>query len=167
MATDDTPHIDRVILWMVSGLRGQDLRDACLGRLGVEADQIDGLIAAARKRLTLAADYNRDEMLGTALTRLNDLYGRCVRANDQAAFAKALSIQREINRLAGLYATDGGGSDGRSDADGAVAVARDELEAVAGHLLPLGLAPAEYPLSEHARLAAERIIENGTGEDHG
>jgi len=148
--------IDRVLLWMVSGLAGADLETACVAKLDVDPSQVKAVIAEARKRLTLAAEYNRDELLGTALTRLNDLYSRCIRAGGDGIgpnLAKALDVQREINRLTGLYrqpslaAMDSGGE------------AAEELEAVGEYLLPLALTSESYPLREHARLAAQRISE--------
>jgi hypothetical protein len=154
-APDST--IDRVLLWMVSGLSGADLETACVAKLDVDPTGVKAVIAEARKRLTLAAEYNRDEMLGTALTRLNDIYGRCIRAGGAEGsgpnLAKALDVQREINRLAGLYrqpsmATESGSSE-----------ASEELEAVGEYLFPLALAGENYPLREHARLAAQRIAE--------
>jgi hypothetical protein len=105
----------------------------------------------------LAAEYNRDELRGTALTRLNDLYSRCIRAGGEGIgpnLAKALDVQRELNRLTGLYrqpslaAMDSGGGE-----------AAEELEAVGEYLLPLALTSESYPLREHARLAAQRIAE--------
>ena len=98
--------IERVIIWMVSGMAGADLESACVAKLDVDPAQVKIVIAEARKRLTLAAEYNRNEMLGTALTRLNDIYARCIRAGADGNgpnLAKALDVQKEINRLAGLY----------------------------------------------------------------
>ena len=63
-------------------------------------------------------------------------------------------MQREINRLTGLYrqpslaAMDPGGGE-----------AAEELEAVGEYILPLALTSESYPLREHARLAAQRISE--------
>ena len=76
--------IERVLVWMVSGLAGAELETACVAKLDVDPAQVKSLIAEARKRLTLAAEYNRDELLGTALTRLNDLYSRCIRTQNEA-----------------------------------------------------------------------------------
>jgi len=117
------------------------------------------VIAEARKRLTLAAEYNRDEMLGTALTRLNDLYSRCIRTAGEGSgpnLAKALDVQREINRLTGLYRP---ASLGSYAVPGQPGEAAEELAAVGEHLFPLALAGDNYPLREHARLAAQRIAE--------
>lgn len=158
--------LERVIVWMVSGLAGADLEAACVAKLDVDPSQVKDVIAEARKRLTLAADYNRDELFGTALTRLNDLYTRCIRTgpdNDGPNLAKALDVQREINRLLGLHkTTSNAGAAAGGEESG-------ELEAVAEHLLPLALTSAAYPLREHARLAAARIaeLEAGNGQEEG
>lgn len=156
MKTMNDSTIERVLLWMVSGLTGPDLETACVGKLDVDPSQVKAVVAEARKRLTLAAEYNRDELLGTALTRLNDLYSRCIRAGADGNgpnLAKALDVQREINRLTGLYrqpslaGLDSGGE------------AAEELQAVGEYLLALALTSESYPLREHARLAAQRIAE--------
>ncbi len=153
--TDST--IERVLLWMVYGLAGADLESACVAKLDVDPSQVRSVIAEARKRLTLAAEYNRDELLGTALTRLNDLYSRCIRTAGEGSgpnLAKALDVQREINRLTGLYRQPSlAGMDSGSTESG------EELAAVGEHLFPLALAGENYPLREHARLAAQRITE--------
>lgn len=147
MMNDST--IERVLLWMVSGLAGAELETACVAKLDVDPAHVKAVIGEARKRLTLAAEYNRDELLGTALTRLNDLYSRCIRTQNEA---KALDVQREINRLTGLYRSAAllGGDDSGGESS-------EELAAVAEQLLPLKLASESYPLREHARLAAQRI----------
>ena len=147
--------IDSIILWMISGLGGEDLENACVSKLDVDPSNVKKIIAEARKRLTLAAEYNRDEMLGTALTRLNDLYGRCIRVVGESGpnMAKALDVQKEINRLVGLYGQPG------SEGLGGTSEAATELEAVGEHLFSLALAGEKYPLQEHARLAVQRIKE--------
>src|SRR5450759_3600171 len=147
--------IERVLLWMVSGMSDADLATACVAKLDVDPAQVKAIIAETRKRLTLAAEYNRDELLGTALTRLNDLYSRCIRAGKDDAgpnLAKALDVQREINRLTGLYRQNS-----LAGLDSGSSEASEELEAVGEHLLGLNLASSAYPLREHARLAAQKI----------
>jgi len=112
MAIKDSA-IERVLLWMVSGMSGPALENACISKLDVDPAEVKAIIAEARKRLTLASEYNRNEMLGTALTRLNDIYARCIRGdgNGNVNLAKALDVQKEINRLAGLYPTTGQAED--------------------------------------------------------
>jgi hypothetical protein len=157
----DQQTLERVLLWMLSGLSGASLEQACIHKLSVPPEQVAGLIAEARKRLTLAAEFNRDELLGTALTRLNDLYGRVMADAAKAGssgldVAKALSVQKEINRLAGLYEKQPGQQGGEEGGSGDAGA---ELQAVREYLLPLALADESYPLREHARLAMMKISE--------
>jgi hypothetical protein len=145
-------HLDTVVLWLVSGMSDQAIAAACSGKLGLAPDDAKAAIDEARRRITLAADYRRDEMIGQALTRLNDLYGRCLRrADEPAMLTKALDVQKEINRLAGLHA--------KSVLEVEPDTHNEELDAIAAHLLPLKLAGEAYPLREHARLAAQKIRE--------
>lgn len=112
----------------------------------------------ARRKLTLAADYNRDEQLGTAVTRLNDIYARAIRAQD---IKTGLVAQKELNKLLDLYRmTPEHAGDATEGEDSGPQQA--ELDAIRGHLLPLNLAEASYPLREHARIAAE-IVRDHTG----
>jgi len=147
------PEIDKVLLLMVSGLSQTELTAACIGKLNVPPEETAGLIAQARRKLTLAADYNRDEQIGTAVTRLNDIYARAIRTSD---IKTCLVAQKELNKLLDLYGfTPEHGAD-TSDVDDATPQ-HAELDAIRGHLLPLGLAAADYPLREHARIAAEIV----------
>jgi len=152
----DQDNIDSIILWMVGGLSREALQKACVERLGLKVAQAKKLMAEARRRLILAAKFNRDEQFGVALKRLNDLYARCMRINPETrretSLAGALEIQKEINRLVGLYHHPTAGLSTHGEAE-------EELKAVAEHLLGLGLVGPEYPLREHARVAAQRIRE--------
>jgi hypothetical protein len=93
-------HLDSIVLWMVSGMTDHALATACVGKLGLAPEAVKPAIDEARRRITLTADYRRDEMIGTALTRLNDLYGRCLR----------LALPVADGRDGRPNATDGGGS---------------------------------------------------------
>jgi hypothetical protein len=146
--TEDHPAIDKIVLLLVSGQGDEALRTACTEKLGVPASGIDDVLDEARRRVTLAANYDLAEQLGIAITRVNDIYARSIRAGD---IRTALNSQREISKLMSLYdvvVTDDDESISESDA---------ELEQIRKHLFPLRLANKKYPLSEHARIAAERI----------
>jgi hypothetical protein len=86
MTHDST--VDRMLLCTVRGLAGAHVKAACVAKLEVDPAAVKAAIAKTRKRLTLAAEYNRNELLGAALTRLNDLYGWCIRAGADATFLK-------------------------------------------------------------------------------
>lgn len=74
--------------------------EAVAKTLGLTPADLPAVIAEARKRLTLAAEYNRDEQLGKAIQRLNDLYAKGVAKGED--LKTALAAQRELNRLMGL-----------------------------------------------------------------
>jgi len=145
------PATDKVILLLVSGMSERDIADAATGKLGIAHADVPAILAEARRRITLAADYHRDEQIGTAITRLNDVYGRSIRDADNKT---ALQAQRELNRLLDLTPTPGPDT---YDDDRPGTHADAELAAIRAHLAPLALAPADYPLREHARVAAEKI----------
>lgn len=149
MTTTDAPNT--IVALMAGGMAGDELRQAAAS---LDAGDVDKLIAEARARLTLAATYNRDEELGLAIQRCDDVYRRAHKAGD---LKTALAAQKEKAKLQHLYNArpdaPAGGAPGETDAD-------RELAAVAGHLFPLGLAAPDYPVSGHARIAAERIREH-------
>lgn len=145
--------LEKIVLLMVSGMSQADLENACVMKLAIEPERVASAVAEARRRLTRAADYNRDEQLGTAITRMNDLYARAVRTGD---LKTALTAQREINKLMDLYREATGARD-EDDEDADQEGAEAELAAIRRHLLPLGLAAESYPLREHARIAADLI----------
>lgn len=147
--SDSDPRLDAVVLLLVSGKPLAELRDA----LELPAAEANALIDAARRRVTIAAKYHPDEQLGTALTRLNDLYARALKVQDNRT---ALAAQKEIGKLLALE-TAAAAAGSRDPADGDQTDDDAELAAIAAHLLPLKLAPANHPLREHVRVAAERI----------
>jgi hypothetical protein len=127
---------------------------ACIDKLGIPAASVNRVLAAARRKITLAADYARDQEIGKALARYNNLYERAVAMQDVKS---ALAAAKETCRLLGLnrkpevnIAKDAG------DGDEAARIRLCE-----DHLHPLGLAPREHPLEEHARLAAQAIRKAG------
>ena len=106
--------IDKVVLLMVSGLSEQAVAGACQQKLGMTPAKAKAAIRRARKLITLAADYNRDEQIGKAVVRLEDLYSRSLRVQDTKT---ALAAQRELNKLLDLYRPPGRADDADADAD--------------------------------------------------
>lgn len=151
--------VRQVLAWLVTGDGlieiGTKLRDAGFG-----PGQAVALLGEARAHLaSQAMAVNRQAELGLALARLDQQYQA---ASDllsnpavaPAALGRMLAIQRERQALVGLGQA-GAGEDG--GAVPGVGDAQAELAAVAGHLVPLGLAGAAAPLREHARLAAYAV----------
>jgi hypothetical protein len=145
---------DRVVLLLTNGMSVEAAEGYCVKQGTLDAEAARRLVAEARQRITVAADYARDEQLGKAVMRLDDLYAKSIAAHDTRT---ALQAQRELNRLLGLYAAADSASaatEGDDDAD-------RRLELVASYLLPLNLTDERYPVEEHARIAAEIIRTQG------
>jgi hypothetical protein len=151
MPESDAETLDALIRLLISGVTEPAARHACMERFSLTAAAADKALAEARRRITLAADYHRDEELGTAVTRLNDLYARSIKVQDVRT---ALQAQRELNRLMDLYSLPAESEPGRD----LLGLAADH-EAARAHLAPLRLAQPHAPLAEHARLAVARILE--------
>jgi hypothetical protein len=146
---------DRVVLLLTNGMAVEAAEDYARKNGGLDADAAKALVSDARKRITVAADFARDEQLGKAVMRLDDLYAKSIAAKDTRT---ALQAQRELNRLLGLYADGAGDPLSRSDAD---EEAPGRLELIASYLLPLNLTEPSYPVEEHARIASEIIRSKG------
>lgn len=137
--------LDQAVLLLVSGLTREAAEEAAITRGGLTTRKARAIVKKAHERITLAADYSRRAETGRAVMRLNDIYARSVKNGDTRT---ALSAQRELNRLLGLDTNQPDTDENPVD---------DQLQKIAAHLIPLGLAPETYPLHEHARIAADRI----------
>lgn len=153
----DAAKVDQVVLAMVKGKARDELRAHCLGPLGMGEAEVEAVIAEARRRITVCADYDRAEQIGMAMRRCERIIEVALTettltpANTNAA----LAAQREINKLLGLY--DDPSPEKSKHGAGATDPAA-ELEAIRGHLMPLELVDPAYPLSEHARVAAINVL---------
>lgn len=151
---------DQVTLTLIDGATAEAAEAFAVGR-GLKPDTAAALVADCRRRITVAADYNRVEQVGLAVRRFNDLYGKAAKGGKDVR--AAIAAQKELNKLLGLYApaplqAGADGPAGAAAADDDPDANRRRLELVAGYLLPLALAPADqYPIEEHARLAAEYV----------
>ena len=141
---------DRVVLLLINGVSVTAAESYCMTQ-GVGPDDAGRIVGEARKKITVAADYTRDEQLGRAIMRMEDLYAKSITAQDVRT---AIQAQRELNRLLSLYTPRG---DTGTPAAEDVALLRRQIELISGYLLPLQLTDAQYPIEEHARLAADAI----------
>jgi hypothetical protein len=146
---------DRVVLLLINGMSNEAAEGFC-AQQGQSPDHARQVVAEARKRITVAADYTRDEQIGKAVMRLEDLYAKCMAAQD---IRTALQAQRELNRLLSLYADSRRGEVSSEELD--ASVLRRQLDLINAYLVPLKLADNSYPLEEHARVAAEVIRLHG------
>lgn len=142
--------VDRVLLLLVTLRSRAQVRRVCLEneKLKLSADQADAAIAEAATRIALAAAVDFDAELGTAKTRLAELYQKTSTAGD---FKTALHIQKEINKLQGLYP---GKTDDQVADDDEESPAFEQLARARAHLAPLIDAADTEPLEEIARRVA-------------
>lgn len=141
-----------MILLLINGVSLENARAFCLQR-GITPGEVEAVLKQARARITVAADYAREEQVGRAVMRIENLYARSLAEHDNKT---ALQAQKELNRLLSLYSGAGKAAGALSEADDPSRL-RGQLELIAQHLLPLGLADEDYPIEEHARIAAELI----------
>lgn len=94
-----------------------------------------------------------DMTVELAYERLNGIYESAIADEDMQT---ALQAQREINRVMSLYGEDKG-----SGSDGVAGEYQKQIEMIASYLLPLQLLTDNYPIEEHARVAAEKIRNSG------
>jgi hypothetical protein len=146
---------DRIVLLLVSGMSVEAAVNFCVQQ-GQPPDQAQTIVSEARKRITVAADYTRDEHIGKAVMRLEDLYAKSMAGQD---IRSALQAQRELNRLLALYADTRRDEVPADDLD--TPALRRQLDLITSYLVPLKLADAAYPVEEHARVAAELIRLHG------
>jgi hypothetical protein len=150
--------LDKIVLLLVSGLARSAVEEA-VGKLGLTGDAASSALAEARMRIQVAARWDRDDQLGTALVRLNDIYRRALAVQDAKT---ALGVQKELNRLLDLYRTPAAPPQKEIvDRPSPEASASAEVAAARAHLAPLGLGNEKTPLAELCRLAVLRIIEDG------
>ena len=95
---------DRLVLLLTNGMSVEAAEGYCVRQGAMDLDTARRTVAEARQRITVAADYARDEQLGKAVMRLEDLYGRAIRERDART---ALQAQRELNRLLNLHGAEG------------------------------------------------------------
>jgi hypothetical protein len=142
------PTLNKIVLLVVSGLSEDAVICACQDNLGLPDIDAKAAYAEARRRVCLAAQYHPDEQLGVSITRLNDLYARSLKIQDNKT---ALSVQKELNRLMDL--------DRRPPATGEITADSEDGNVARLHLEPLRLGRPGDALAELCRLAALKIIE--------
>jgi len=144
--------LEELILFLVLGRSEASAIEQAVKELGVRRTDAAALVGLAGDRIAIAADFDRRREVGQAVRRINHLY---TTAADQDDVKSALASQKELNRLLDLYPNDAVGETDEITAERADLL--KTIETIAAHLLPLELAPADYPIEEHARIAAEKI----------
>lgn len=139
--------VEAIVLLMVSGVSAKELPGVCVEKLKLKPAQVAGAIARAKRMITTAADYDRDEQIGIAVTRLNDLYSLAYKDNDKKT---ATHIQKELNKLLNLYHAPAADPQGGAH--------DEEIASARKYLAPLFDGGDSLPLSELCRLAAGRLM---------
>lgn len=146
----DPEVVGQLVLMLVRGVPADKARSAAVSELQLTAAKADAALAEAEASIVRAAAVDRQQELGLARSRLNDLYRTAMKHGE---VKEARAVQKELIRLLALDNVEPAGlNEGESEAEQALA-------AIAAHLVPLGLAKPEYPLVEHARIAAEIVRE--------
>ena len=156
-SNDKEKAISSSVLGLVRGLTTESLIELIV-TFGITRDDAGLVLEEAKKRVQLAADFNRDEQYGLAINRYNRLIELNLPEEDDEStgdLSIALRAQIELSKLLRLHEMPKG-STGDPDAPGTDK--GDELERVRAHLGGiLDEFPDDYPVSELARIAADRL----------
>lgn len=157
----------KAVMDLVRGLSDEAI-EAQIIKAGTPKDDAGLVLTEARKRIQLTADYNRDEQLGLSIKRLNriihlslppaegDTEFDMVTTTDLQVATRA---QIELNKLLKLHEVQAGSS---GEVEESIATDRaDELGRVREHLEPMFDVKEDYPVSELARMAADKLRANG------
>lgn len=142
--------VDSVVLLIVNGTGPASVAGRLADSEGLPLDLANRYVSEARRKLTLAAKYHRDREIGTAITRLNQIYSLAIDALD---FSAALQAQKELDRLLALQ------QPAPQEEVKDVTQETPESRAIREHLIPLELTDADAALGEHVRIAALFLID--------
>lgn len=138
---------DKIILMIVNGIPEATILTTAIEKLGVPERRVKKLFKECRAKIVIAASYNRDEELGRAITRLHDCYGQSAAIQDAKT---CLQIQRELNKLMGLYHVEPPNAGGDE-----TTIAEQQARGYLAGLIPGG---DTMPLGELARLVAQKAV---------
>lgn len=148
--------IEELVVLITRDVPEPMLLKAARERHNVDETNAKKLLAAARRKLTLAARYHRDREIGLAYKRLNALFASSLQTSQNAV---ALAAQKELNKLLNLYSTP------EIETQDTSSPANTAAEnAIRDHLVPLELADASAPLVEHVRIASLRLMDQTPDE---
>ncbi len=93
-------HKDKVLLLLTTGMSEADVLAVAQAKLDMTDAQARQAVAEARERITLTADYNRDQELGLAIIQLRECYTKSMAIQD---IKVCLAARKELNKLLKLY----------------------------------------------------------------
>jgi hypothetical protein len=128
------------------------VRSACREQLGIPESDVENAIAEARRLITVAADYHRDEEIGKAIIRYEDIYHQAYKAKE---LKLALNAEKARVTLLGLASSE------RVEVpeNNSNTESSNDLETIKNYLEPLCLADSATSAVELARLASLKILE--------
>lgn len=88
---------------LLNGASRADILQYAIESWNISEPQTDKYIASANKGFAQSAVFSSDEQIGIAINRLNRLYMYHLENKD---YRDALTVQKEINKLFGLYAPE-------------------------------------------------------------
>ena len=141
---------DKAILLLINGRSYESAIAYFINNKKLDKDSAKKIVNEARKKITLASDYVRDEKLAKAIDRIEVFL---LQSAEERDYKTALQAQKELNKLLGLYTsnnTDNSASNATSEAE-------KKLTLISEYILPLNLTEEAYPIEEHVRIAAEKI----------
>ena len=148
-AKTETPSFHKVIVLLVTSRDSELVQKVCVEKLGFSETDAKKAIERAKQEIAMAAEFDRREQIGKAIVRLEDIYEKSMRVQEQKT---ALASQKELSKLLGLYPTAEEIEETSGDEN-------DELTAVRQYLLPLDLGSESTPTVELVRLATYHLQE--------
>ena len=141
---------------MVTSRDRELVQRACVEKLGFSEVDAKATVEKALQEITLAADFDRREQIGKAVIRLEDIYEKSMKIQEQKT---ALSTQKEINKLLALYSKD-------EDRQGESNTNTEELARIRDQIQPFQTQNSDVPVAEMVRLLLldyMRLKQNATG----
>lgn len=151
--------VSKIVQLIANGATREDIgKSETCSTLGIDPADATRAWKAAWRMIHKGGELSAADDRALSIIRTREIANRALRQKDPRT---ALVAQRNLERL--LDARDGGALPHGADAgDAPVNEAEAELEKIRAHLLPLNLAAADYPISGHARVAAEIIRDHLT-----
>jgi len=167
--TPKEPAIMAAVMALIRGLSDEETTKKILS-CKIALDDVGIVLAEARKRIQLTAEYNRDEQLGLAIKRLNRIIELSLPEENDSSWGDgadpqtAIRAQIELNKLLKLHEVQAGST---GDPDDDLGENKSEqLTRVRDHLQPLfSELDDDYPIDELARIAADQLRTAKSGEN--
>ena len=91
--------LQSAVLMLVNGMTDKSAAVALQQKLGLAKAIAKTTVKKARAKITVTAAFDREQELGQAYIRLNNIYSHAISTQ---SFATALTAQKELNKLMDL-----------------------------------------------------------------